>query len=344
MFVGWKAAGQRTVSRAETLGLGGLFLHTPTPLPLGAVVELLFDLKTGEIRARAIVRHSAPGKGMGVQFVQMQPADRARLNQFLEKYLAADMISAAGSAKPIPPQTPAGGSGAAAPKTPETVEFEREMVERLELARRGTYYQLLGLSPESSAKQIKQSFHLLARKFHPDYHMEKKEWLGPLKELMANATTAYKVLSDEHKRAAYDTQLAKSGAYQLRRTKTTSQDNLQECFQRATEYLRAKNFVGSVVWLRKCVEIAPEEAKYRALLARSLATIPQYRQEAIDEFQRAVELDPWNAVVLCELAELYEEMQMPSRARPLYAKILATDPRHSKARQRLTELEARQNA
>src|SRR5579872_3354768 len=83
MFVGWKSAGQRTVSRAETVGMGGLFLHTPSPVAQGSVVELLFDLKNGEIRARAIVRHCHPGKGMGVQFMQMQPADRARLSQFL---------------------------------------------------------------------------------------------------------------------------------------------------------------------------------------------------------------------------------------------------------------------
>jgi len=63
--------------------MGGLFLHTPDPLPLGTVLELVFDVKPDEVRARAIVRDSVPGKGMGVQFVQMQPADRGRLNRFL---------------------------------------------------------------------------------------------------------------------------------------------------------------------------------------------------------------------------------------------------------------------
>ena len=70
--------------------MGGLFLHTPSPLPSGTGIELLFDLKTGEVRARAIVRDSRPGKGMGVQFVQMQPSDRARLNQFLSQYASAE--------------------------------------------------------------------------------------------------------------------------------------------------------------------------------------------------------------------------------------------------------------
>lgn len=89
-WVGWQSAGHRGVARAEVVGMGGLFLHTPNPLPLGTVIELLLDLKTGEVRARAIVRDSAPEQGMGVQFMQMQPADRARLNQFLSQLSLAE--------------------------------------------------------------------------------------------------------------------------------------------------------------------------------------------------------------------------------------------------------------
>jgi len=90
MRVGWKSAVERGVSCAEVVGMGGLFLETSNPLPSGTVIELLFDLKTGEVRARAIVRDSVPGKGMGVQFMQMQPADRARLNQLLAQYASAE--------------------------------------------------------------------------------------------------------------------------------------------------------------------------------------------------------------------------------------------------------------
>ncbi len=57
MFVGWEAEGHGTVSRAETVVLGGFFLHTPKTLPLGTMIQLLFDLKAGEVRARATVRY-----------------------------------------------------------------------------------------------------------------------------------------------------------------------------------------------------------------------------------------------------------------------------------------------
>lgn len=346
MFVGWKSAGQRMVSRAETVGMGGLFLHTPTPVGLGSVVELLFDLKTGEIRARAIVRHCNPGRGMGVQFMQMQPADRARLSQFLANCSAEgdqdlgtlpSIRSRIASIKHSREQAQAASD---APKTQDAVRFEREMNERLEIARKGTYYQLLGVPPDGTTQQIRTSFYDIARKFHPDYHMDRVAWMSPLKELMAAATSAYKVLSDEDKRATYDSQLTSSGAYQLRRTRTASQENIDTCMLRANECLRAKNFVGSIVWLRKCVDIAPDEPKYRALLARSLGTVPQYRNEAVDQFERAVQLDPLNLNVILQFAELCEEMQMASRARDLYGKVLEINPLHLKARERLAEVEA----
>lgn len=335
MFVVWKTAGQRTVSRAETVGVGGLFLHTPTPLPVGAFIELLFDLKNGEIRARATVRHSAPGRGMGIQFVQMQPADRARLQQFLSKFASGEALSGT--------DTPTSGGNAAA-KQPEAVQFKRELFERLEIARKGNYYELFGVPPESSIKQIKDRFYALVRRFHPDHHMDERDCLPGLKELTAAITAAYKTLSDQDKRASYDLQLSESGAFQLRRAKTAAQQNLEEYLGRASEHLRANNFTGSVIWLRKCVEIAPGEAKYRALLARSLATIPQYRDEAIEHFEWALQLDPWNLNVLGQFAELYEEMQMPLPARKLYAKILEIDPHHTKARARLAELETKRTA
>lgn len=85
----WKSNGRPVVSRADVVGMGGLFLHTSNPPPLGALIELLFELKTGDVRARACVRDSLAGKGMGLQFVQMQPDDRARLTQFLSQFDSA---------------------------------------------------------------------------------------------------------------------------------------------------------------------------------------------------------------------------------------------------------------
>lgn len=87
MLVVWQGAGNSMVSRVVTLGLGGLFIEAPEPAASGDVVKLFFKVPNGEVRARAMVRDSHPGKGMGVEFTAMAPEDRARLNQLLVKLL-----------------------------------------------------------------------------------------------------------------------------------------------------------------------------------------------------------------------------------------------------------------
>jgi hypothetical protein len=88
MFVVWQAAGNRIVSRVATLGLGGLFIEAPHPASTGEVINIFFRIPGGEVRARAMVRDSHPGKGMGVEFTSMGSEDRARLNQLLSRLLA----------------------------------------------------------------------------------------------------------------------------------------------------------------------------------------------------------------------------------------------------------------
>ncbi len=598
MFVAWQAAGKRTVTRAESMGLGGLFLHAPAPPSVGSIVELIFDVTSGSVRARAVVRHSKPGKGMGVEFVHMRFEDRARLNQFLRQYQgqaeAVERTRESAAATPRHWFTPEGqhldsgeirghhslftllngiyaarltgklqlvlgraekqlffnsgqlifatsnaiedglgeimlrrsaltpaqfdnasermragerfgaalvslgvcdekglttwvrqqvtqiaasimdycqgryyffssfeqnlvpeigidaplgrllieavrraddlplddlihdrglcvdhsldpvllfqaieldenerrvlevishplhvkdileGAGITAPKAArslygllvlgivvavspdavrsrpatavprpqpvappvekpaEALAFEKEMRQVLELSEKSTYYQLLGVTPDSQPAQIKHNFYQLARKYHPDRHMGNSEWVGLLQELMGVLTNAYRTLCDEEKRSAYDTKIAQAGAFNLERGKTGSQETVEECLNRAMECLRANNYVGSIVWLRKCVDIAPDVAKHHAMLARSLGVVPAYRREAIEHFEKAIEFDAWNTSAYFQFGELYEEMQLPWRARPLYEKILEIDPEHKKARERLSHLQAKE--
>lgn len=87
MLVAWEASGKRIVSRVATLGLGGLFISTPVPPPVGEVLRLIFQVPDGEVRARAVVRDCRPGRGMGVAFTWMNQEARAKLHQLLKRLL-----------------------------------------------------------------------------------------------------------------------------------------------------------------------------------------------------------------------------------------------------------------
>ncbi len=90
ILVAWKNGSQKYVSRAQNLGLGGLFVRTQHPPALGTSLQLLFNAPEGEVRARAIVRSVVPGRGMGLAIVSMEQEHRARLDRWLKK-LAAEV-------------------------------------------------------------------------------------------------------------------------------------------------------------------------------------------------------------------------------------------------------------
>lgn len=239
------------------------------------------------------------------------------------------------AAAPEPPPTSVAGE-----ESLEAKKFEEEIRALLEVANKSTYYELLSVTATSTPEQVKESFHRMARKYHPDRHMGHSEWLDLLQDLMGRLSTAYKTLYDVETRAVYDKQIAAAGAFVLGQEKTESEETVDECLTRAKQALRAHNFAGSILWLRKCVEIAPNVAKHHAMLARSLAAFPQYRQDAVRHFSLAIELDEWNTSTYFQFGELYEAMGLPWRAVPLYRRILEIDPEHTKAIERLAALES----
>lgn len=62
------------------------------------------------------------------------------------------------------------------------------------------YYEILGVTPAATKKEIKKAFRQLARKYHPDLHPGDKAAAEQFKCI----NEACQVLSDDSKRARYD--------------------------------------------------------------------------------------------------------------------------------------------
>ncbi len=76
-------SGASVNTRVSDLGLGGCYLDTLTPLPLGAEVRLglLKDKKVIEVNGRIIYSH--PGLGMGVAFTDATPEQRIEIERWV---------------------------------------------------------------------------------------------------------------------------------------------------------------------------------------------------------------------------------------------------------------------
>ena len=228
----------------------------------------------------------------------------------------------------------------AKPKSSVVTAFEKEMKELIALAETGTYYQLLRTTSDSARAQVRQSYYGIMRKFHPDLHMDHAEWTQPLHRLTEAVTLAYKTLTDESARRKYDERLASSATFTLRRQQSDLQKTAEECVQKARECLKAQNPGGTILWLRKATELEPKSDKYHALLARTLSRVVALRREAIEHFEKALEIDESNTTVRLQVAALYEEMKLPWRARLHYQKVLEIDSDNLRAQKRLRLLDA----
>ena len=75
------------------------------------------------------------------------------------------------------------------------------------------YYEILGVTPDSSVVEVKAAYRKLVRKYHPDVNPDFVEYFKDIAE-------AYEVLSDNSKRNKYDTL---NGFFKSEKTKTSSQ-------------------------------------------------------------------------------------------------------------------------
>jgi DnaJ-class molecular chaperone len=100
------------------------------------------------------------------------------------------------------------------------------------------YYQILNISQDANAADIKRAFHRLALQYHPDRNPENTEEAGKkFKEI----NEAYEVLGDEHKRQQYDS-LVSVSSYPRRTiieeefsTDNMASDLVREMLQRLSE-------------------------------------------------------------------------------------------------------------
>ena len=85
VWVCWRCDGVEDVSRVCDLGVGGLFLSTPIPRPLGAKAKIDFLVPEGRIRAEATIQYALPPGGLGLKFTAITDQDCPNLVALLNR-------------------------------------------------------------------------------------------------------------------------------------------------------------------------------------------------------------------------------------------------------------------
>jgi hypothetical protein len=83
VWVYWESPSSRDISRVKDLSPSGLFIETRARKREGDLLNLHFLVQEGQIRAEAIVRHAASGRGLGMKIKSITSQDAPHLHRLL---------------------------------------------------------------------------------------------------------------------------------------------------------------------------------------------------------------------------------------------------------------------
>jgi tetratricopeptide (TPR) repeat protein len=203
------------------------------------------------------------------------------------------------------------------------------------------HYELLGVDPSASTDEIHRAYEELARLIHPSH----AELLGlssrtPLDLLFERATHAYRTLTDPGRRGAYNLALGIETSEQRgAAVRRDEQRKLaRQLHEQAGRYAEGEQYHFAVELLHQAIRMDPR-AEYHARLGACLAKNPRWIAQAIQAYEKAVQLDPRDVGSSVMLGELHAKQGDAAAAKRHYERALELMPGHPDAEVGLERLD-----
>jgi len=201
------------------------------------------------------------------------------------------------------------------------------------------FYEMLEVKRSDAPEVIKKSYYTLAKKYHPDRHQScGKAVKDQLEAILGKLSEAYDVLSDPPKRLHYDHKLSQTEVVDQEDIGTvqTSPTVLAETKYRAGRgCFQSKDYHEAVQNLREAVRLDPNKVEYHKLLGQALNKNPKWRKQAERHLKRVLEVEPYDKDCYLELATIYEDGGLTTRARKMYEHVASLDPENEVALKKL---------
>ncbi len=213
-----------------------------------------------------------------------------------------------------------------------------ELIELFNTLKKGklNYYQLFKIKNDVKFSEIKTIYFKYAKKFHPDRVAEAPD--PNIKDkanyVFGSINKAYETLSNADKRKEYDSKISKG------ETNEDLNENLinkaKILYRKAITLHKQAKFWEATNLLDESVKLDNSKASYFLLLATCQMNVISLRRAAQKNFEKALELDPWNEESMVRMGLLFELEQMQQRAEGFFRKALSINPDNAIARKKLS--------
>lgn len=203
------------------------------------------------------------------------------------------------------------------------------------------HYELLGIELTAKNDDVLAAYNRLARVVHtshaPRLGLQGKE--EGIRVVFERVTEAYLVLSDPRRRSSYNMLTGIRRTVEVDKVKREEEKRLlaRQNYRRAISSMAQMDYSQAVDMLKEAVRLDPQP-EYFARLGRALAKNPNWWEQAVGSYRRAVELNPTDAGIRAGYAEILEDMGERDEARKQYKAALEAMPDHVGAREALERL------
>lgn len=148
------------------------------------------------------------------------------------------------------------------------------------------YYQILGVSRDAAAEEIRDAYYKLVKFYHPDVNPNiDHEVKLKAQEIFTRITGAYETLSEADKREQYDSheELAEL------RSQAKYIYEAEMVFKKGITLMIQRNYVEAEKKIREAVEMSPDEAAYLGAHAWTRFLAAENKSAVLEEVKRSLE-------------------------------------------------------
>jgi curved DNA-binding protein CbpA len=217
-----------------------------------------------------------------------------------------------------------------------------ELMMRLDKAVDANHYGVLELNAQADEDEIRSSYYLLARRYHPDRFRagEMVDLLPRIEAFFSQVTEAYNTLADEELRKDYDeAMLSKDERADEEPVHDTSHLARQN-YVAAKELVKRKQFRQAIKFLENAIELEENVPEYHVEYGSLIGLNPVRREEAEEHLRHGLQLDPTVLDGHTALADLLVKRDKPTNAIQVLMEGLKWFPDHPELKSRLKELGA----
>lgn len=191
------------------------------------------------------------------------------------------------------------------------------------------FYELLEIQLDAGDDAILSGFNKLARQVHPQ-HAQKLGLQGKedtLRVLFERVTEAYLTLSDPVRRSSYNTLMGLHKNIEIQPEQRTEEKRrlAKVLYGRGTDALATMDYSTAVDLLKEASRMDPK-ASYFAALGQAQAKNPNWRRQALESYERAIELEGENVGLHLAYAQVLEQLGETVKATQEFEKTLALMP------------------